>query len=118
MKEGLVVDAGYVCKEDTYLTVSKTSLFFVGDGFTAYDCKGALVFRVDSYGPDMRDKLELVLMDAHGRCLLTVRRKVCFILASFFFFFFPGLQLQLSDRLIQLNQRCFPQTNVFCMLTF
>jgi hypothetical protein len=35
-----------------------------------------LVFRVDSYGPDSRDKGELVLMDAHGRCLLTVRRKV------------------------------------------
>ncbi|KAL1298071.1 hypothetical protein HN51_026650 [Arachis hypogaea] len=70
-----------VLKEDTdtetetQLTVLKTSLFFAGDGFTVYDCKGQLVFRVDSYGPDARDRDELVLMDANGRCLLTVRRK-------------------------------------------
>ncbi|XP_057724560.1 protein LURP-one-related 12-like [Arachis stenosperma] len=70
-----------VLKEDTdtetetQLTVLKTSLFFAGDGFTVYDCKGQLVFRVDSYGPDARDRDELVLMDADGRCLLTVRRK-------------------------------------------
>lgn len=76
MKASLVVDAGFVSEEETHLTVSKTSLFFVGDGFTVYDSKAELVFRVDSYGPDIRDKGELVLMDAHGRCLLTVRRKV------------------------------------------
>ncbi|KAI4355750.1 hypothetical protein L6164_004493 [Bauhinia variegata] len=75
MKEGFVVQDGYVFKEETHLTVLKTSLFFAGDGFTAYDCKGQLVFRVDSYGPDTRDKDEVVLMDLNGRCLLTVRRK-------------------------------------------
>lgn len=73
---GGLVGEEFVCAEETYLTVLKTSLFFAGDGFSAYDCKGELVFRVDSYGPDIRDKDELVLMDAHGRCLLTVRRKV------------------------------------------
>lgn len=77
MKKGLVVESAFVFEEETNLTVSKTSLFFAGDGFTVYDCRGELVFRVDSYGPDIRDKDELVLMDAHGRCLLTVRRKVC-----------------------------------------
>lgn len=66
----------FVCAEETHLTVLKTSLFFTGDGFSAYNCKGELVFRVDSYGPDIRDTGELVLMDAHGQCLLTVRRKV------------------------------------------
>lgn len=76
MKEGLVVQDGlYVFKEEIHLTVLKTSLFFAGDGFTVYDCKGQLVFRVDSYGPDTRDRDELVLMDPNGRCLLTVRRK-------------------------------------------
>lgn len=83
MKKGLVVDSGYVFQEETSLTVSKTSLFFVGDGFTVYDSKGELVFRVDSYGPDIRDKDELVLMDPHGRCLLTVRRKVRFYINIF-----------------------------------
>ncbi|KAL1551388.1 protein LURP-one-related 5-like [Salvia divinorum] len=74
-KSGAIVEEGYVCKEETHLTVLKTSLFFAGDGFTAYDCKGALVFRVDSYGPDAGDTGEVVLMDASGRCILTVRRK-------------------------------------------
>ncbi|XP_061351298.1 protein LURP-one-related 5-like [Gastrolobium bilobum] len=76
IKEGnLVLQDGYVFKEETHLTVLKTSLFFAGDGFTVYDCKGELVFRVDSYGSDTRDRDELVLMDPIGRCLLTVRRK-------------------------------------------
>ncbi|XP_051152955.1 protein LURP-one-related 5-like [Andrographis paniculata] len=62
-------------EEITHLTVRKTSLFFAGDGFTAYDCSGQLVFRVDSYGRDIGDTGELVLMDAAGGCILTLRRK-------------------------------------------
>lgn len=76
MKGGLVVDDGFIYEEEKLLTVLKTCLFFANDGFTVYDCKGELVFRVESYGPDTRDQSEIVLMDAHGRCLLTVRRKV------------------------------------------
>ncbi|KAK2996272.1 hypothetical protein RJ639_025546 [Escallonia herrerae] len=76
MTGGVVVDDGFVHEEETHLTVFKTSLFFAGDGFTVYDCKGELVFRVESYGPDSRDRGEVVLMDAFGRCLLTARRKV------------------------------------------
>ncbi|XP_044495798.1 protein LURP-one-related 12-like isoform X2 [Mangifera indica] len=75
MKGGVVVDDGFIYAQETHLTVLKTSLFFANDGFTVYDCKGELVFRVDSYGPDTRDRDEIVLMDAHGKCLLTVRRK-------------------------------------------
>ncbi|KAF2293191.1 hypothetical protein GH714_038798 [Hevea brasiliensis] len=75
MKGGLVVDSGFVYEEEKHLTVLKTSLFFANDGFTVYDCNGQLVFRVDSYGPDARDTGEVVLMDAHGRCLLTMRKK-------------------------------------------
>ncbi|KAL6996615.1 hypothetical protein U1Q18_006745 [Sarracenia purpurea var. burkii] len=75
MKGGGVVDNEFTYEEEAHLTVRKTSLFFAGDGFTVYDSKGELVFRVDSYGHDARDKGELVLMDASGRCLLTVRRK-------------------------------------------
>ncbi|KAK8525068.1 hypothetical protein V6N13_016057 [Hibiscus sabdariffa] len=69
MKAGL---GEYIYQQEKHLTVLKTSLFFANDGFIVYDCKGHLLFRVDSYG---RDKGQLVLMDAHGRCLLTVRRK-------------------------------------------
>lgn len=75
MKDEFVVQDGYVLKEETHLTVLKTSLFFAGDGFSVYDCKGQLVFRVDSYGPETRNMDEVVLMDPHGRCLLTLRRK-------------------------------------------
>lgn len=76
MTGGLVVEDAFRCEEETHLTVMKTSLFFPGDGFAVYDSKGQLAFRVDSYGPDARDTGEVVLMDPHGRCLLTVRRKV------------------------------------------
>ncbi|XP_060205152.1 protein LURP-one-related 12-like [Lycium barbarum] len=75
MKGKFVVEETFVCSEEMNLTVLKTSLFFTGDGFTAYDCKGEVVFRVDSYGPESRDLGELVLMDGAGKCLLTVRRK-------------------------------------------
>ncbi|KAJ8755888.1 hypothetical protein K2173_024433 [Erythroxylum novogranatense] len=75
MKAGLVVDDGFIYGEETNLTVLKTSLFFANDGFTVYDCTGQLVLRVDFYGPEMRRKDEVVLMDANGRCLLTVSKK-------------------------------------------
>lgn len=77
-----VGESGFTSDKETHLTVCKTSLFFTGDGFTVYDCNGQLVFRVDSYGPDWRDQDEIVLMDASGRCLLTVRRKVCSLYLS------------------------------------
>ncbi|KAM7259286.1 hypothetical protein ACFE04_015027 [Oxalis oulophora] len=75
MKKDFVVDNAFVYEEEKNLTVLKTSLFFANDGFTVYDCNGELVFRVDSYGPGMRECGELVLMDGHGHCLLTVRKK-------------------------------------------
>ncbi|KAI3919760.1 hypothetical protein MKX01_000201 [Papaver californicum] len=70
-----IVDEHSVFQEETQLTVRKTSLFFLGDGFSVYDCKGEVVFRVDSYGHSGHEQDELVLMDASGKCLLTVRRK-------------------------------------------
>ncbi|KAI3712059.1 hypothetical protein L1987_70608 [Smallanthus sonchifolius] len=71
----VIFEERFVYEMETHLTVMKTSLFFAGDGFAAYDCNGQLVFRVDSYGSDTREQGELVLMDQYGRCLLTVRRK-------------------------------------------
>ncbi|CAN7011056.1 unnamed protein product [Brassica rapa subsp. trilocularis] len=71
----VVVDKAYLYEEDKPLTVCKTSLFYTGDGFAAYDCHGDIIFRVDSYGPDTRDNDEFVLMDVAGKCLLTVKRK-------------------------------------------
>ncbi|KAM0028076.1 putative tubby-like protein [Helianthus debilis subsp. tardiflorus] len=55
------------------LTVWKKSLLFNCYGFTVFDTKGNLVFRVDNYAAG--NKAEIVLMDASGRSLLTIRRK-------------------------------------------
>ncbi|KAJ9547552.1 hypothetical protein OSB04_020095 [Centaurea solstitialis] len=60
-------------KNPVVLTVWKKSLLFNCDGFTVYDSNGILVFRVDNYVPGGNG--EIVLMDASGRSLHTIRRK-------------------------------------------
>lgn len=60
--------------EPKVLTVWKKSLLFNCTGFTVFDTKGNLVFRVDNYVAG--NKGEIVLMDAAGKPLLTIRRKV------------------------------------------
>ncbi|OIT07499.1 protein lurp-one-related 8 [Nicotiana attenuata] len=55
------------------LTVWKKSLLFNCDGFTVFDNQGNLVYRVDNYNAGT--KAEIVLMDASGNSLLTIRRK-------------------------------------------
>ncbi|CAL9123240.1 unnamed protein product [Musa textilis] len=59
--------------EAAALTVWRKSLLFHGDGFTVFDAKGNLVFRVDNYASG--SKGEIVLMEADGKPLLTIRRK-------------------------------------------
>jgi len=59
--------------EAVSLTVWRRSLLFNGKGFTVFDSNGDLLFRVETYaGSSPR---EVVLMDADGRALLTIRRK-------------------------------------------
>lgn len=55
------------------LTVWKKSLLFNCSGFTVFNAKGNLVFRVDNYMAG--NKGEIVLMDGAGKPLLTIRRK-------------------------------------------
>ncbi|KAJ1263391.1 hypothetical protein BS78_09G181100 [Paspalum vaginatum] len=55
------------------LTVWRKSLLFNCRGFTVFDASGDLVYRVDTYASDSR--AEVVLMDAAGRPVLTVRRR-------------------------------------------
>ena len=72
-----VVGEKYCGDGERELTVRKTSVFYPGDGYAAYDhATGELVFRVDTYGrgPSLADSL--VLMDPAGVPILTVRRKV------------------------------------------
>ncbi|WVZ88227.1 LOW QUALITY PROTEIN: hypothetical protein U9M48_034771, partial [Paspalum notatum var. saurae] len=67
------------------LTVWRKSLLFGCDGFTVFDAGGDLAFRVDCYAATRR-RAEVVLMDAVGKPLLTVRR---------------------SKRLLSLAERCW-----------
>ncbi|KAE8697038.1 Protein LURP-one-related 8 [Hibiscus syriacus] len=60
-------------KEEAVLTVWKKSLLLSCDGFTVFDGKGDLVFRVDNYMQG--NKGSILLMDANGKPLLTIRRK-------------------------------------------
>ncbi|XP_057971153.1 protein LURP-one-related 8 [Malania oleifera] len=57
----------------TVLTVWKKSLLLNCSGFTVFDSSGNLVFRVDNYVA--AGDGEMVLMDAAGKPLLTIRRK-------------------------------------------
>jgi len=59
-------------EEPVTLTVWRKSLLFNGRGFTVFDARGDLVYRVDSYASDSR--AEVVLMDAAGCPVLTLRR--------------------------------------------
>jgi uncharacterized protein YxjI len=60
--------------EETTLTVWRKSLLFNCKGFTVFDAKGDLAYRVDSYDAEPADG-EVVLMDPAGRPAFTVRRK-------------------------------------------
>ncbi|XP_052171936.1 protein LURP-one-related 8 [Diospyros lotus] len=59
------------------LTVWKKSLLLNCDGYTVFDAKGNLVFRVDNYAAASKAKNthEIILMDAAGNSLVTIRRK-------------------------------------------
>ncbi|KAM0897975.1 hypothetical protein ACQ4PT_022208 [Festuca glaucescens] len=66
-------------QQPTVLTVWRKSLLFNCDGFTVFDATGGLAFRVDRYGSSSRSRRraeDVVLMDADGKSLLTVRRKI------------------------------------------
>ncbi|XP_043696478.1 protein LURP-one-related 8-like isoform X3 [Telopea speciosissima] len=55
------------------LTVWRKSLLFNCNGFTVFDSAGNLIYRVDNYRGDRND--DIVLMDASGKSLFTLRRK-------------------------------------------
>lgn len=56
------------------LAVWKKSLLPNCNGFTVFDNRGNLVFRVDNYVGSHKD--HILLMDAAGTPLFTIRRKV------------------------------------------
>ncbi|KAG6490793.1 hypothetical protein ZIOFF_052106 [Zingiber officinale] len=78
-----VVGERFCSQAERELTIRKTSLFFRGDGFAAYDhATGDMVFRVDTYdrsgSPAFADR-QILLMDPSGKPIVTLRRKVRYI---------------------------------------
>ncbi|KAI0498148.1 hypothetical protein KFK09_021389 [Dendrobium nobile] len=65
----------------TTLTVWRKSLLFNCNGFTVFDSKGNLIYRVDNYSKS-GSQGEIVLMDAAGKPCLTIRRKTKLILGE------------------------------------
>ncbi|XP_048551509.1 protein LURP-one-related 8-like [Triticum urartu] len=80
--------AAAAAAEPVTLTVWRKSLLFNCRGFTVFDASGNLVYRVDIYASDSR--AEVVLMDAAGRPVLTVRRKKAISLMGDQWLVFPG----------------------------
>ncbi|KAL5232277.1 hypothetical protein ABZP36_031053 [Zizania latifolia] len=80
-------------EEPVVLTVWRKSLLFNCRGFTVFDASGNLVYRVDSYAADSR--AEVVLMDATGRPVLTVRRKKLISLRGDQWLVYPGEETRL-----------------------
>ncbi|RCV17205.1 hypothetical protein SEVIR_3G206000v4 [Setaria viridis] len=80
-------------EEPVTLTVWRKSLLFNCRGFTVFDASGNLVYRVDSYASDSR--AEVVLMDAAGRALLTVRRRKVIGLGADQWLVYPGEETRL-----------------------
>lgn len=80
-------------QEPVTLTVWRKSLLFNCRGFTVFDASGNLVYRVDSYASDSR--AEVVLMDAAGFPVLTVRRKKLISLVGDQWLVYPGEETRL-----------------------
>lgn len=64
---------GNITGSEVILTVWKKSLLLNCNGFTVFDSKGNLVFRVDNYIAG--NKNQILLMDDAGTPLLTIRHK-------------------------------------------
>lgn len=76
---------------ETVLTVWKKSMLLSCEGFTVFNGDGNLVYRVDNYLAG--NKGEILLMDAAGNPLFTIRRKVLcsssvliYLLINFWFY--------------------------------
>lgn len=78
----LELTAGEKEGKEVVMTVWRKSLLFNCKGFTVFDGKGDLRFRVDCYSAGRKG--EIVLMDAAGKSLFTIRRKVNFVFVFFF----------------------------------
>ncbi|XP_062180871.1 protein LURP-one-related 8-like [Phragmites australis] len=90
-------------EEPVTLTVWRKSLLLNCRGFTVFDASGNLVYRVDSYASDSR--AEVVLMDAAGRPVLTVRRRRLIGLGADQWLVYPGEEARRTPPLYAVKRR-------------
>ncbi|KMZ58693.1 hypothetical protein ZOSMA_74G00340 [Zostera marina] len=110
----------YSDEEITTLTVWKKSLMFNCKGFTVYDSKGNLAFRVDNYASTHLD--EILLMDCTGKALLTLhRKKVLMSFSQANWKVFNGNDRDSSEKnplfAVVKKKRLFFQSKVFAHVT-
>ncbi|XP_031125565.1 protein LURP-one-related 11-like [Ipomoea triloba] len=63
----------YVTSKRETLTIWMKSLVFHGNGCTAYNSKGEIVFRVDNY--QEKNSTKVYLMDLHGQVLFSIQKQ-------------------------------------------
>ncbi|XP_019156028.1 PREDICTED: protein LURP-one-related 11-like [Ipomoea nil] len=65
--------SNYVTSKRETLTIWMKSLVFHGNGCTAYNSKGEIVFRVDNY--QEKNSTKVYLMDLHGQVLFSIQKQ-------------------------------------------
>lgn len=87
------------------LTVWRKSLLFNCHGFTVFDAKGNLAFRLDCYDSTSSRRADLVLMDAAGKPLLTIRRKRMSLSDSWIIYDGDGAATATATPLLSVRRR-------------
>ncbi|OIW09947.1 hypothetical protein TanjilG_32096 [Lupinus angustifolius] len=90
-----LITKGNLCNKSQSLTVWRKSLVFSCKGFTVIDSCGNLVYRVDNYTlhPD-----EVILMDASGNSVFTMRRRTKFGLIESWYVYEGEMENQCKRR--------------------
>lgn len=63
--------------ETETFTIWMKSLVINGNGYTVYDSRGKVIYRIDNY--DTKCSNEVYLMDLRGKVISTILRKVCYV---------------------------------------
>ncbi|PON86431.1 LURP1-related protein domain containing protein [Trema orientale] len=87
------------------LTVWMKSLVMQGNGCTAYNENGQIVYRIDNY--DQKNSDEVYLMDLRGKVLFTILRKKMWVFSHWEGYKSNGLDSNNDDKpLFQVRKNC------------
>ncbi|KAL5551729.1 hypothetical protein UlMin_001905 [Ulmus minor] len=95
----------YISSKRETLTVWMKSLVVQGNGCTAYNDKGEIVYRVDNY--DKKNNDEVYLMDLQGKVLFTILRKKMWGFCRWEGYRSNSLDSNVDDKpLFRVNKSC------------